>query len=119
MDGRTSPLHEAARNNQDEVVRLLLDHGANHRALTNGDGKTPLDMSFLYRQVARSPFRTRFGTRLEGIARRAQAGSHGRRASRANAATGATVRREGATHDKARRRASWMCSWRKPAPQRF
>jgi ankyrin repeat protein len=44
MDGRTSPLHEAARNNNVEVVRLLLEHGANP-SLTNGDGKTPLDFA--------------------------------------------------------------------------
>jgi ankyrin repeat protein len=44
MDGRTSPLHEAARNNRAEVVRLLLDHGANP-ALPNGDGKTPLELA--------------------------------------------------------------------------
>ncbi len=44
MDGRTSPLHEAARNNQTEIVRLLLDHGAN-ALLTNGDGKTPFDLA--------------------------------------------------------------------------
>jgi ankyrin repeat protein len=44
MDGRTSPLHEAARHNRAEVVRLLLDHGANP-LLTDGDGKTPLDMA--------------------------------------------------------------------------
>jgi ankyrin repeat protein len=44
MDGRTSPLHEAAGNNQAEIVRLLLDHGANPH-LSNGDGKTPLDLA--------------------------------------------------------------------------
>jgi ankyrin repeat protein len=44
MDGRTSPLHEAAKHNRAGVVRLLLDHGANP-LLTNGDGKTPLDMA--------------------------------------------------------------------------
>jgi ankyrin repeat protein len=44
MDGRTSPLHEAARNNRVEVVRLLLDHGASP-ALTNGDGKTPVELA--------------------------------------------------------------------------
>jgi ankyrin repeat protein len=44
MDGRTSPLHEAARNNNAAVVRLLLDHGANV-SLLNGDGKTPLDVT--------------------------------------------------------------------------
>lgn len=44
MDGRTSPLHEAARNNRAEVVRLLLDHGANP-AQVNGDGKTALELA--------------------------------------------------------------------------
>jgi ankyrin repeat protein len=44
MDGRTSPLHEAAQNNRAEVVRLLLDQGANP-SLTNGDGNTPLDLA--------------------------------------------------------------------------
>jgi ankyrin repeat protein len=44
MDGPTSPLHEAARNNNADVVRLLLDHGAN-ASLLNGDGKTPLDVT--------------------------------------------------------------------------
>jgi ankyrin repeat protein len=44
MDGRTSPLHEAAANNRAEVVRLLLDHGADPQ-LANGDGKTPLDLA--------------------------------------------------------------------------
>jgi ankyrin repeat protein len=44
MDGRTSPLHEAARSGSTEVLRLLLDHGAN-ASLTDGDGKTPLDLA--------------------------------------------------------------------------
>ena len=44
MDGRTSPLHEAVRSNSQEMVRLLLDHGANP-LLTIGDGKTPLDIA--------------------------------------------------------------------------
>jgi ankyrin repeat protein len=44
MDGRTSPLHEAARNNHVEIVRLLLDAGANP-SLTNGDGKTALELA--------------------------------------------------------------------------
>jgi ankyrin repeat protein len=44
MDGRTSPLHEAAANNQLEVVWLLLDRGAD-LALTNGEGKTALDLA--------------------------------------------------------------------------
>jgi ankyrin repeat protein len=44
MDGRTSPLHEAARNNQTEIVKLLLDNGANP-SLADGDGKTPLDLA--------------------------------------------------------------------------
>jgi ankyrin repeat protein len=42
MDGRTSPLHEAARNNHVDIVRLLLEAGAD-RSLANGDGKTALD----------------------------------------------------------------------------
>jgi len=44
MDGRTSPLHEAVKNNRAEVVRLLLDHGAD-QSLTNGEGKTPFDIA--------------------------------------------------------------------------
>jgi cytohesin len=44
MDGRTSPLHEAARNDRIEVVRILLDHGANP-SLADGDGKTALDLA--------------------------------------------------------------------------
>ncbi|HEV8068540.1 MAG TPA: ankyrin repeat domain-containing protein [Planctomycetaceae bacterium] len=44
MDGRTSPLHEAARENHIQIVRLLLDQGANPR-IVNGDGKTPLDLA--------------------------------------------------------------------------
>jgi cytohesin len=44
MDGRTSPLHEAARNNRTDVVKLLLDQGANP-SLANGDGKTPRDLA--------------------------------------------------------------------------
>jgi ankyrin repeat protein len=44
MDGRTSPLHEAARENHIQIVRLLLDQGANP-LLSNGDGKTPLDLA--------------------------------------------------------------------------
>jgi ankyrin repeat protein len=44
MDGRTSPLHESAGNNHAQIVRLLLDRGANP-LLTNGDGQTPLDLA--------------------------------------------------------------------------
>jgi ankyrin repeat protein len=40
MDGVTSPLHEAARNDRTEVARLLLEHGANV-SLADGEGKTP------------------------------------------------------------------------------
>ncbi len=43
-DGRTSPLHEAARSGSAEVVRLLLDHGA-LPTLRNGDGKTPREIA--------------------------------------------------------------------------
>jgi ankyrin repeat protein len=44
MDGRTSPLHEAAGNNHVQIVRLLLDQGANP-LLMSGDGQTPLDLA--------------------------------------------------------------------------
>ena len=44
MDGGTSPLHEAARNNRPEVVRLLLERGASP-LLANGNGKTPLEVA--------------------------------------------------------------------------
>ncbi len=44
MDGRTSPLHEAARENHIQIVRLLLEAEANP-LLANGDGKTPLDLA--------------------------------------------------------------------------
>jgi ankyrin repeat protein len=44
MDGKTSPLHEAARNDHAQIVRLLLGQGADP-ALINGDGKTPLDLA--------------------------------------------------------------------------
>jgi ankyrin repeat protein len=43
-DGRTTPLHEAAKSGSAEVVRLLLEHGAD-RALKNGDGKTALELA--------------------------------------------------------------------------
>jgi ankyrin repeat protein len=44
MDGRTSPLHEAARNNRVGIVRLLFASGANPLQ-PNGDNKTPLDLA--------------------------------------------------------------------------
>jgi ankyrin repeat protein len=44
MDGRTSPLHEAARNNRAEIVQLLLELGAN-LSLIDGNGKTPLELA--------------------------------------------------------------------------
>lgn len=43
-DGRTSPLHEAARGGHADVVRLLLDAGAD-RALRDGHGKTALEIA--------------------------------------------------------------------------
>lgn len=44
MDGRTSALHEAAKAGRLEVVRLLIDHGAD-ATLKNGDGRTPLELA--------------------------------------------------------------------------
>ena len=44
MDGRTSPLHEAARSNETEIVGLLLDQGADP-FLANGDGKSAFDLA--------------------------------------------------------------------------
>ncbi len=43
-DGRTSPLHEAARSGNAEVVRLLLDHAADP-TLRDGDGQSPLEIA--------------------------------------------------------------------------
>jgi len=51
MDGRTSPLHEAARNNRAEIVGRLFGHGANP-SLANGDGKTALDIATELGRVA-------------------------------------------------------------------
>ncbi len=44
MDGWTSALHEAAKHNRTEVVKLLLENGAS-RSLQDGNGKTPLDLA--------------------------------------------------------------------------
>ncbi|MFO0808831.1 MAG: ankyrin repeat domain-containing protein [Gemmataceae bacterium] len=44
MDGRTSALHEAARGGHVEVIRFLLDRGAD-ASLRDGDGKTALDVA--------------------------------------------------------------------------
>jgi len=44
MDGRTSPLHEAARNGHAEIVRLLLDAGADP-LVRDGEGKTAMDIA--------------------------------------------------------------------------
>jgi len=44
QDGGTSPLHEAANAGNAEVVRLLLDAGADP-TLRNGAGKTPLEVA--------------------------------------------------------------------------
>jgi ankyrin repeat protein len=43
-DGRTSPLHEAARSGSTDVVKLLLDCAADPK-VRNGDGKTPLEIA--------------------------------------------------------------------------
>jgi ankyrin repeat protein len=51
MDGRTSPLHEAAQAGANDVVRLLLDRGANP-ALTDGAGRTSLDIAIERGNVA-------------------------------------------------------------------
>lgn len=44
MDGHTSPLHEAARSGSVDVVRLLLEQGADP-LLRDGQGKTPLEIA--------------------------------------------------------------------------
>jgi ankyrin repeat protein len=43
-DSQTSPLHEAARGGHAEVVRLLLDHGADS-TFRDCAGKTPLEIA--------------------------------------------------------------------------
>jgi ankyrin repeat protein len=44
VEGGFVPLHTAALNGDAEIVRLLLDHGADALRPTN-DGKTPLDLA--------------------------------------------------------------------------
>ena len=44
MDGRGSPLREAARKGHLDIVKRLLDAGADARR-RNADGKTPLDLA--------------------------------------------------------------------------
>lgn len=51
MDGRTSPLHEAARNNRADIVKLLLERGANP-LLKNGNLNTPLELAIEHNCVA-------------------------------------------------------------------
>ncbi len=51
MDGHTSPLHEAARCGHVDIVRLLLEAGA-EPMLSNGDGKTPLELAIEHERSA-------------------------------------------------------------------
>jgi hypothetical protein len=44
LEGRGAPLHEAAREGHLEIVKLLLDAGADVR-LRTPDGQTPLDLA--------------------------------------------------------------------------
>ncbi len=44
VDSHTSPLHEAGRGGHSQVVRLLLENGANPD-VRDGDGKTPLEIA--------------------------------------------------------------------------
>jgi cytohesin len=44
LDGRGTPLHEAARGGSAQVVRFLLERGADP-TLRDADGKTPLDLA--------------------------------------------------------------------------
>lgn len=44
VDGRGTPLHEAAREGHDKVVQVLLALGAD-RSIRDRDGKTPLDLA--------------------------------------------------------------------------
>ena len=44
MDGRGAPLHEAAREGHLDIVKLLMDAGADARRQT-AEGKTPLDLA--------------------------------------------------------------------------
>ena len=47
----TTPLHAAAHGNQRHVARLLLERGAD-KTLTNPDGRTPHDETFVHNATA-------------------------------------------------------------------
>lgn len=44
MEGRGAPLHEAAREGHLEIVKLLIEHGADINT-RDTDGKTPRDLA--------------------------------------------------------------------------
>ena len=47
----TTPLHAAAHGNQRDVARLLLERGAD-KTLTNPEGRTPHDETFVHNATA-------------------------------------------------------------------
>jgi ankyrin repeat protein len=63
LDGRGTPLHEAARGGSTQVVQFLLDRGADP-TLRDGEGKTPADLALdeKVRELLRSHLRTSQGS---------------------------------------------------------